>query len=807
MLASVLLFTTLVSGVSPDVESRARDLLSRLTVEEKVGLLGGIDGFYTRSVDRIGLPRLKMSDGPVGVRNYGPSVAYPAGACLAATFDPGLAERMGVALGNDARARGVHILLGPGVNIARVPQCGWNFEYFGEDPWLAGKMAAAYIRGVQSRGVVATVKHFAANNQEIDRGTIDVRCDERTLRELYLPAFEMAVKEGKAWAVMNAYNRLNGAYCTANDWLNNRVLKTEWGFRGIVMSDWGATHDAEGALNGGLDLEMPGPDVWRPERVLALLREGRARQAAVDDKVLRLLRMAVAMGFLERDQTVPSTPRMLGANRRVALDVAREGVVLLRNASGILPLDASRVRRIAVLGPNADPAVTGGGGSSWTTPETAVSLLDGLRALLGPERVVHVRPLADQTTFGSSMPLREGRLQVFANRSLSGAPSLDRSLEQVDFDWAAGGAASGLPTDRFSVRITGSLVPPSSGRYLLAVESDDGVRLKLNGRTLVDDWNDHAAKRHTVVVDLEAGKPQALELTYYENEGLAVLRFGWWRQPERMFDPAAERALRSADAAVLAVGFGPDSEGEGWDRSYALPEPQVRLIHGAAKLNPKLVVVLFAGAGVQSANWVGRVPALLHAWYPGQEGGQAIAEILLGLVNPSGKLPTTWERRFEDLPAAKNYPGRNGSVRYEEGWRVGYRFFDSSGVKPLFAFGHGLSYTRFEYSGLRVLRSAEGVKVRFRLRNAGARAGKEAAQVYVVPPKGPVDRPFKELKGVAKAALRPGETREVEVILEPRAFQRWDQAARDWVTDPGRYGIWVGSSSVDRRLYSEVKLP
>jgi beta-glucosidase len=573
------------------------------------------------------------------------------------------------------------------------------------------------------------------------------------------------------------------------------------------MSDWGATHDALGAINGGLDLEMPGPQILQPEAVLGLLRAGQVEQATVDGKVLRLLRMAVAMGFLERNQTLPSSPRTLEFSRSTALEVAREGIVLLRNDEGLLPLNRDRIRKIAVLGPCAHPAVTGGGGSGWTAPERSVSLLEGLQGQLGVDRVVQVLRQEERLTFAASLPLREGQFLAYGNRRLEGAPMLQRTLDRVDFQWAAGAPAPQLPADRFSVRIIGSLLPQRSGKYLLAVESDDGVRLKLNGRTLIDDWSDHGAKRQSVVVDLEAGKPQKLELEYYENEGLAVLRFGWWPQPDRALDPETERLLRSADAAVVAVGFGPEREGEGWDRSYSLPDSQVRLIREVAALNPRVIMVLFAGAGVESSSWINKPKALLHAWYPGQEGGKAIAEILLGVTNPSGKLPTSWEKRFEDLPASKNYPGRNGVVRYEEGWRVGYRFFDQSNVRPLFPFGHGLSYSRFEYSNLRVQRSGGGVAVRFRLRNVGSRTGKEAAQVYIVPPKGPVDRPLKELRGFVKVALRPGESKEATIVLDPRAFQRWDEREHTWVLDQGKYGIWIGSSSADRRLFAEVGMP
>jgi len=804
---SLLLALAIGRSAEEPTEVRARSLLLKLTLQEKVELLAGVDGFYTRSVPRLGIPRLKMSDGPVGVRNYGPTVAYPAGACLAATFNSGLAERMGVALGDDARARGVHVLLGPGVNIMRVPQNGRNFEYFGEDPFLAGKLAAAYIRGVQSQGVVATVKHYAANNQEIERGSIDVRCEERTLRELYLPAFEMAVKEGKVWAVMNAYNRLNGPYCTANDWLNNKVLKSEWGFPGVVMSDWGATHDAEGALKGGLDLEMPGPNIWRPDVVLRLVREGKVPERTIDDKVARLLRMAVAMGFLDRPQQRAQTAASLTRNRQTALDVAREGIVLLKNDGGLLPLDRTKVRRVVVMGPNAHPAVTGGGGSSWTQPERSVSLLEGLRALLGESKVVRIPSPEERFDFSASLPVRDARAEIFEGTRLAGQPLAARSWERIDFDWGESGPVADGPKDRFSVRVRARIEPAKTGVYILGTESDDGVAVLLDGKPVIEDWSDHGAKRETKKVRLEAGRSYELEIRYYENQGLAVLRFGWWPEPSSYLLADEERLVRGADAVVVAVGFGPRSEGEGWDRPYELPEGQRRAIYEAARLNRNVIVVVNSGAGVETESWIGRCKGLLQAWYPGQEGGTALAEILLGITNPSGKLPSSWERRLSDLPALRNYPGKDGVVRYEEGLNVGYRFFDRGIAKPLFPFGFGLSYTRFDYSDLAVRRQGDRVSVRFRVKNAGQRLGKEAAQVYVVPPKGAADRPVKELKGFAKVSLKPGEAAFVSVSLDRRAFERWDTQRGGWVLDPGTYTIWVGGSSADKRLEGRVRLP
>ena len=552
-----------------NVEARVDALVRGLTLEEKIDLISGRDEFYTVAIPRLGIPALKMADGPMGVRNYGPSTAFPAGIALAATWDAEMAHRIGAAMGRDARARGVNVLLAPAVNIYRVAVNGRNFEYYGEDPYLAGQTAASFIQGVQSEGVIATVKHFAANNQEYQRGTISAEVDERTLQEIYLPAFKAAVQQGKAWAVMASYNKINGVYSTANEQLETEILKKEWGFPGIVMSDWGAAHDGVADALAGLDLEMPSGKFMNRATLLPAVENGQVPESAVDDKVRRILRAAISMGFFDRKPETLQAPVFSQESDAVALEGARESIVLLKNENHTLPLDRKTIHSIAVFGPNADPAVYVAGGSAHVVSFRAVSTLAALKA-------------------------------------------------------------SGLRVDYLP------FAAPASGAA------------------------------------------QTLE------------------------NFAAEAALAAKDdAAVVCVGFNPESETEGADRTFALPPGQKELIQAVARANKRTIVVINSGGAVDMTAWLEQPAAILQAWYSGEESGEAVSEIIFGVANPSGKLPASFERNWGDSTADANYPGADGKVFYKEGIFLGYRQFDSSAVKSLFPFGFGLSYTTFAYDALR----------------------------------------------------------------------------------------------------------
>ncbi|HVR27261.1 MAG TPA: glycoside hydrolase family 3 C-terminal domain-containing protein [Candidatus Polarisedimenticolia bacterium] len=802
-----------------DVEKRVDSLLSQMTLEEKIEIIGGVKDFYTRPIARLGIPALKMSDGPMGVDDYGLTTAYPAGIALAASWDIQLAERFGASMGKDARARGVHFILAPGMNIYRAPMNGRNFEYFGEDPFLASRMAVSVIQGIQGQRVVATAKHFAGNNSEFARMTLSSDIDERTLREIYLPAFEASVKEAGVGAVMDAYNPVNGVYMTQNNHLNNEILKKEWGFNGILMSDWGATHDGIAAAIGGLDLEMPSPTFMNRETLLPAIGQGKIPVATLDDKVRRILRKTVEFGFFDQPQTDSDIPSYSQEGRQIALEVARGSMVLLKNSGNLLPLDESKVKTIAVIGPDAYPAVPSGGGSAETKPFNAVSYLEGISNRLGTKArvlyAVDVPPLDEVfessefvTTPGGERGLKG---EYFSNEELRGPPALVRTDQHVDFDWGEGSFAPSQPIDHFSIRWTGYFVPQKSGDYKFFTSADDGVRLYIGDDTVIDDWQRHSQTVDSYGRHLEAGQAYKIRLEYFEAVGSAIVGFGVTRA-ETSIGRETKALAAKADAVVICVGFDSKTEFEGSDRTFQLPGGQDELIRQISAVNKNTIIVLTAGGNVDMTEWIDRVPAILHAWYPGQEGGTALAQVLFGDYSPSGKLPVSFERRWEDSPAFHSYyPEKDQKrVQYAEGVFVGYRHFDRSETKPLFAFGYGLSYTTFGYSNLSVTPQTgnlnEPVKVSFEVQNTGRREGTEVAELYVGESHPSVPRPVKELKGFAKIELKRGESKRLTLTLDRRAFSFYDVKKNDWSAGPGEFTILVGGASDNIQLRSKFTL-
>jgi beta-glucosidase len=822
-IAIVLLFITQfgmaqATPPKPEVEKRVDSILGKMTTDEKLEIIGGINDFYTRPIPRLGVPSLRMSDGPMGVHDYGLTTAYPAGIALAASWDVDLAERFGASMGKDARARGVHFILAPGMNIYRAPMNGRNFEYFGEDPFLASRMAVAVIEGIQGQRVIATAKHFAGNNSEFARMTLSSDIDERTLREIYLPAFEASVKEAHVGAVMDGYNLVNGTYMTQNVHLNSEILKQEWGFDGILMSDWGATHDGIAAANGGLDLEMPSPSFMNRDKLVPALNQGTLPVATLDDKVRRILRKAIEFGFLDQPQTDISVPTYSQEGRQVALDVARGSMVLLKNSGNLLPLDENKVKTIAVIGPDAYPAVISGGGSAESKPFNAVSCLEGISHRLGTKAkvlyAVDVPPLDE--VFESSefvtSPGGESGLkgEYFSNEELKGTPALVRTDKHVHFDWGEGSFATGEPVDHFSARWTGYFIPKESGDYKFYTSADDGVRLYVGDEIAIDDWQPHSQTLDTASRHLEAGHAYKIRLEYFESVGSAIVGFGVIRA-EAFIGRDTKPLAAKADTVVICAGFDPKTEGEGFDRPFELPGGQDELIRQISSVNKNVIVVLTAGGNVDMTRWIENVPAILHAWYPGQEGGIALAQILFGDYSPSGKLPASFESRWEDNPTFHSYYPASGSnrVQYSEGVFLGYRHYDRSETKPLFAFGYGLSYTTFAYSKLSVTPSGnlnDPVSVSFDVKNTGNRATAEVAELYVGDSHSSVPRPVKELKGFAKVNLKPGETRRVTLTLNRRAFSFYDVRKKDWSAEPGDFTILVGGSSDSIQLRSKFTL-
>jgi beta-glucosidase len=803
---------------APDVEARIDSLLKKLTLEEKVDLIGGVDDFYIRANEKIGLPRLKMADGPIGVRNYGPSTVF-GGIGLAATWDPELAARIGATIGQDARARGVHFMLGPGVNIYRAPLNGRNFEYFGEDPFLAARIAVGYITGMQSQGVSATIKHFMGNNSEFDRHNTDSIIDERTMREIYLPVFEAAVKEAHVGAIMDSYNLTNGLHMTQNGYLNTDVLKKEWAFPGIVMSDWDATYDGVAAANGGLDLEMPSGKFMNRATLLPALKAGAVSEATIDDKVRRILRTAIQLGWLGRDQTDVSIPLLNVAGKQTALEAARAGMVLLKNDGGLLPLGKGKIKSVAVIGPDAYPAQSGGGGSADAKPFTAVSYLEGIVNYLGDgAKVYYARgiPTLDEIAHRTEFTTlaaggKKGlKMEIFNNVNLEGPPAIVRDEQHVHYEPAREGEATDT---NMSIRWTGFFTPSAPGQYLAFVQGPGemgGYRLYVDKKVVLDNWDQWHAFVGDAPVTLTAG-PHQVELDYRAKTvwGKATVNLGIVR-PETLVTAEAKALAARADAVIVAPGFDTESEGESGDRTFRLPPGQDELINQIAAVNKNTIVVITSGGGVDMTAWVDRVPALLEAWYPGEEGGDALAQLLFGDFNPSGRLPISIERRWEDNATHDSYYPKDGGkkVEFSEGVFVGYRHFDKSTVKPLFPFGYGLSYTSFAYKNLTISPRSpdQQVSVAFDVTNTGARAGADVAEVFVGDRHAPVPRPVKELKGFAKVSLSPGETKNITVKLDRRAFSYYDVKKHAWTVALGDFDLFVARSAADIELTGKVTL-
>lgn len=803
-------------------EQRVDALMAQLTLEEKVSLLAGETSMTLHAVPRLGIPKIGMTDGPTGVRSPEghPATVFPVGVAIAATWNPELAGEVGAAIAEEARGYRASVLLAPTVNIVRTPRWGRNFETYSEDPHLAGQMGLGYARGVQSRGVGVSLKHFAANNQETNRFSVDSVVDERTMREIYLPAFETVVKQADPWSVMASYNKVNGTYAAESPWLLTDVLKREWGYKGFVVSDWGATHSGASAVKAGLDLEMPGPPNHFGDKLLAAAKSDPATATAVDDSARRMVRLAVRSGLMDG----PAPKGEIGGERHeaIARRAAEEAIVLLKN-DGALPLDPG-IRTLAVIGPNAAIVRIQGGGSSAVQPFEALQTpLDALRAAFPHAQITYERGVDNEETpppalaedFSPTRDRKEAGLTAtyFATRDGAGPPV--KSERATDFQKRISGNIAGpQATGYASLKWEGFFWPSASGHYEFSVRGTGTATLSLDGRVILDksaastpdnrDVIGFPVPRRTVGVDLEAGRPYPIKLDYATGDTpYEALTFGV-RAPRPNFD-AAIAAARSADAAIVVVGSGSMTEGEGYDRANIdLPGDQDRLVTAIVAANPKTVVIVNAGAAM-TMPWKSAVPAIVDMWLPGERGPAALADIVTGKVNPSGKLPVTFPAKSSDDTV--DLVSRKSA--YSEGLLVGYRGYDAHGVEPLFPFGHGLSYTSFAYSDVTAPASAKGggaVTVSVKVRNTGKRAGKEVVQAYVAPAMRTSNEPVKQLRAFAKVELAAGETKTVTLTLPPRAFAGYDVDTHAWVVKPGDYHIDIGSSSRDIRGGASIRL-
>ena len=773
--------------ITPEDEKIAEELVSQMTLDEKIGMIGAERSFYLRGVERLGIPAIRIADGPQGVRNNTKSTLYPCGILTAATWNRDLAYKMGEGLGRDAKARGVSIMLGPGVNIYRAPMCGRNYEYMGEDPFLTSETAKQYILGVQDQGIMATVKHFAANNQlENIRHSASSDVDERTLQEIYFPAFRKAVQEAGVALVMDSYNLIWGVHSTENPWLNNEILRKQWGFKGIVISDWTSVYSTSGAANGGLDLECPKGVYFTADKLKPLIETGVVTEKTIDEKVKHILQTYSAFGFLDKlpeDKTIPlDNPE----SKATALDLARQGIVLLENRNGNLPIAPDA--KIVVMGPNAD-VITTGGGSGFVTPYATVSPYRGLADILGEDRVILLSDdvlyenILSSVYVNDSSDVKGFSAEYFCNKKLSGTPFKTLTEENPTHYWSYGHPFDGMPDDGFSATWTGVYKAEDSGTVRVKMAGDDGYRLYVNGKLIGGDWGNHSLTTRSVFFEVEAGKTYDLKFDFYDNAGEATVVF----EAGLMNKAKLEASLKAASDVLYCAGFNSSTEGEGWERPFTLPADQIRMMNLVSSMHDRVTVAVNAGGGVDFNGWSENVEAVLMAWHPGQEGGQALAEILTGKVSPSGKLPISIESRWEDNPVHDSYYDHDKRVTYTEGVFVGYRGYDRTGKTPKYPFGYGLSYTDFEYSGLEVRKAGKNVyEVSFDIAT--------------------VKRPLKELKGYEKDFVKAGETVRVSVELDSEAFAFYDVDTESFVIEPGEFIISAGPSSAELPLSATLEI-
>jgi beta-glucosidase len=653
------------------------------------------------------------------------------------------------------------------------------------------------------------------NNSEYDRHNTNSVIDLRTMHEIYLPAFEAAVKNAHVGAIMDSYNLVNGEHATQSKALNTEIAKRDWGFDGIVMSDWDATYDGVAAANSGLDLEMPNAKAMTSATLLSAIQQGKVSQATIDDKVRRILRTAIRFGFFDRDQADISIPRYNHEGRQVALEGARSGIVLLKNTAGVLPLDKSKMRSIALIGPEVYPARPVGGGSARVEGFTNVSFLEGISDALGSTgKVLYENgipsdeDIARESAFTTALTGGQSGLhaQYFDNTDFSGKPLLEKT-ERPSI--RRGPSAASQPPGTKSIRWTGYFIPKTSGthRWYTKAFGKDSYTLWVNGEKVLDQPRREGQVSKSADMDMQAGTAYEVRFEYRQETswlGSGVL-LGILPQ-QKWVSATAVAMAESSDAAVVFVGYDENSESEGADRDFKLPANQDELIQAIASVNKKTIVVVTAGGNIQMTKWIDSVSGLFHAWYPGQEGGRALADLLFGDVNPSGKLPVSFERQWQDNPVSGSYypnDPANGptAVKYNEGIFVGYRGYEKNGIKPLFPFGYGLSYTTFKFSNLKISpavpRVGEAITVSFDLKNTGTRAGAEVAQLYLGNPGASVPRPAKELKSFAKVNLNPGETKHLMLELAPREMSFFDVSSNSWKQEPGKFTVMVGHSSAD----------
>ena len=814
--------------IKKSTEERVNDICRLMTLEEKADFLTGADFWHLKGIERLGIPSIQVTDCGHGVTiildkkgNWiGNATCFPTAVGQAATWNRSLIQEVGSAIGREARATGSSILLAPMVNIKRHPLNGRNYETFSEDPLLTGEMAAAFILGVQSEHIGAVIKGMTANNQQTDQHDLVVNMDERTLQEIYLPNFRIPIMKAKPWGVMTAYNGLNGVPTSASRHLLQEILKDKWNYKGFVISDWGAVKGKE-SITAGLDIEMPGPGKYlTKENVLKALDNKLLTIAQLDDKVKRILRALIKTKLIDNEKPILNSEINSVKHQLLARKVAEEGIVLLKNKGNILPLKQT-IKRLAIIGPNATQARLGGGGSASVSPFYTVSPLDGIKKLCGANTEIEFEEgcglngnlkLIDSKYLAAIVngkTVTGLKAEYFTNVENKGTPAVTSVDPIINFSWGWTNPKPEVGKWGYSVRWSGHLMPPISGEYKIGLAASEcGYRLYIDNKLMIDEWGktskdnfeaNFTSGNKNIPIALKANVPVEIQIEFFKLGQRNSIRLEWELPGENPIEKAKEIA-KGCDAVVIFVGLSNLFEGGNNDRTdILLPGEQNKLISEVAKVNPNTVVVLINGSAI-GMPWIKNVNAIVEAYYPGQEGGNAIANVLFGKVNPSGKLPEIFPVKVSDNPAYDNYPGKNHIVNYAEGIYVGYRYYDTKNVEPLFPFGHGLSYTTFEYSNLKMRKKGKVLTASFDIRNTGKVAGAEVAQLYIHELVSSEDRPLKELKNFEKTFLQPGETKTVTFPITDENLSFFSAKQNKWVVEPGQFEVQIGSSSRDIRL-------
>ncbi|KAI0601444.1 glycosyl hydrolase family 3 N terminal domain-containing protein [Biscogniauxia sp. FL1348] len=822
-------------AVIEDSRLLARKKLAMLTLEEKVSLLTGADFWRTKSIPSKGIPAIKTSDGPNGARGGifvgGTKAAlFPCGISLAATWNKNLLYTVGQHLANEVKARSANVLLAPTVCLHRHPLGGRNFESFSEDPLLTGKLASQYIKGLQSKGVAATIKHFVANEQETHRNTIDSVVMERPLREVYLRPFEIAVREANPWAIMSSYNLVNGVHADMNKFTLRDILRGEWSYDGTVMSDWGGTNSTVESIKAGCDIEFPFSTKWRFDKVLAAIEEGQLTREDIDTAAENILTLVERTKGDDMSVEEPEKEDDREETRALIREAGAEGLTLLKNEGGILPINPTTTK-VAVIGPNANRAIAGGGGSASLNPYYRTLPLESIKAV-AKQDVVYAQGCHIYKWLPVASPLctdKSGKpgvtLEWFSGDKFQGDVVVTQRRTNTDlFLWDSAPLEQLGP--EWSAIATTFLTSRTTGRHTISFMSVGPGKLYVDGNLALDlwDWTEEGEAMfdgsidYMVDVEMVAGRPVELrvEMTnelrpiakqkvFHMTHKYGGCRIGFKEEDQVDYLQQAIDTAKDADVAIVIVGLDAEWESEGYDRqNMDLPSDgsQDRLVEAVLKANPRTVVVNQSGSPV-AMPWADRVPAIIQAWYQGQEAGNALADVLFGLRNPSGKLPTTFPRRLEDTPAYHNWPGENLQVLYGEGLFVGYKHYDRAGIPPLFPFGHGLSYTTFEYGrpslSRRVLTASAPIHLVMAVTNTGPVTGSEAVQIYVRDEKSALPRPEKELVAFEKVSLEPEETKHITIPLDKYAVGYYDTTIPGWVAEEGTFTVLVGASASDIR--------